>query len=124
MNLSGIAQDVGGEGIEDVGDVITRAIGPSYVALFNSLRFEHLLSYYSQRVLGGQFDLSPRFVNNVPVPDFFTPGAVSADVVLGLRRVAERMRLGPLDRKEVERREELVSKAYGINAARWPLEFV
>lgn len=42
-----------------------------YVALFNSLEFEALLEFFSPQVAGGQFDLSPRYVNEIPVPNFF-----------------------------------------------------
>jgi adenine-specific DNA-methyltransferase len=44
----------------------------AYVALMNSRRFERLLEIFAPHVAGGQFDLSPRYVNAVPVPNFPT----------------------------------------------------
>jgi adenine-specific DNA-methyltransferase len=59
-----------------------------YAALFNSATFGRLLQYYAPHVSGGQFDLSPRYVNDVPLPDF--AGLVS-DPVRGrsIRRLAD-----------------------------------
>lgn len=42
----------------------------AYSALFNSSRFSKILEFYSPHVAGGQFDLSPRYVDNVVVPNF------------------------------------------------------
>ena len=41
----------------------------AYVALFNSLRFIRVLEIFSRHVAGGQFNLSPKYVNHVPIPD-------------------------------------------------------
>ncbi|MEP3124141.1 MULTISPECIES: N-6 DNA methylase [Alphaproteobacteria] len=41
----------------------------AYSALLNSGRFSKILEFYSTHVAGGQFDLSPRYVNNVVVPN-------------------------------------------------------
>lgn len=41
----------------------------AYAALFNSRAFSALLAHYSPHVAGGQFDLSPRYTNSVPIPD-------------------------------------------------------
>ena len=40
-----------------------------YTSLFNSRVFQKILSHFSPHVAGGQFDLSPRYVNAVPIPD-------------------------------------------------------
>ena len=42
---------------------------PAFAALFNSEPFHTVLRLFSSYVGGGQYDLSPRFVNQVPVPD-------------------------------------------------------
>lgn len=42
---------------------------PAFAALFNSEPFHAVLRLFSSYVGGGQYDLSPRFVNKVPVPD-------------------------------------------------------
>jgi adenine-specific DNA-methyltransferase len=66
-------------------DEIVRA----YVALFNSWPFVKLLSFYAPHVAGGQFDLSARHVNPIPLPDL---RALSLDPVKG-RQVRELARL-------------------------------
>jgi hypothetical protein len=59
-----------------------------YAALFNSATFGRLLQYYAPHVSGGQFDLSPRYVNDVPLPDF---AGLLVDPVRGqsIRRLAD-----------------------------------
>jgi adenine-specific DNA-methyltransferase len=59
-----------------------------YTALFNSATFGKLLQYYAPHVSGGQFDLSPRYVNDVPLPDFV---GLVADPTRGqsIRRIAD-----------------------------------
>jgi len=42
---------------------------PAFGALFNSEPFHAVLRLFSSYVGGGQYDLSPRFVKNVPIPD-------------------------------------------------------
>lgn len=41
----------------------------AYSALMNSSRFSKILELFSPHVAGGQFDLSPRYVDNVVVPN-------------------------------------------------------
>ena len=41
----------------------------AYVALLNSRRFAGVLELFSPHVAGGQFNLSPRYVNHVPIPN-------------------------------------------------------
>ncbi|MEZ5999631.1 class I SAM-dependent DNA methyltransferase [Hyphomonas sp.] len=45
------------------------SIVAAYSAIFNSRPFLKLLSLHSPHVAGGQFDLSPRYVNSIPIPD-------------------------------------------------------
>ncbi|MCY3812376.1 MAG: N-6 DNA methylase [Gammaproteobacteria bacterium] len=68
----------------------------AYVAIMNSTPFQRLLRVFSPHVAGGQFDLSPRYVKHVPLPnlpvlmaDERAGGAVStlADLVLGESRM-------------------------------------
>ena len=40
----------------------------AYVALFNSQRFARVLELFSPHVAGGQFNLSPKYVDHVPIP--------------------------------------------------------
>ena len=49
----------------------------AYVAILNSGWFERLLGLWCPRVSGGQFDLSNRFVDKIPMPD------LSGDSVIG-----------------------------------------
>ncbi|HEX4961693.1 MAG TPA: N-6 DNA methylase [Thermoanaerobaculia bacterium] len=101
-------------------DEVTRQVGPCYLAVFNSRCFEILLSYFAPRVLGGQFDLSPRFVNDVPVPDFLSKDAVPPDVVSALREEGEQILKGRgIDRSG--RLDERVAEAYGRTLEQWPL---
>ena len=101
-------------------DEVTRQVGPCYVAVFNSRCFEILLSYFAPRVQGGQFDLSPRFVNQVPVPDLVTEGSVPSDVVSSLRQAGERILAGQgIDRSG--RVDRWVAEAYGLPVEDWPM---
>ena len=40
-----------------------------YAGVFNSRVFGRLLRIFSPHVVGGQFDLSPRYVGDIPIPD-------------------------------------------------------
>lgn len=62
----------------------------AYVALFNSSPFARLLDLYSPHVAGGQFDLSTRYVNPIPLPDL---RAMSVDPIAG-RLVSDLARRG------------------------------
>lgn len=62
----------------------------AYAALLNSEPFQKLLLLFSAYVGGGQADLSPRFVNNVPLPDL---AALAGDYVQG-RNVGRLEKLG------------------------------
>ena len=44
----------------------------AYAAMMNSGRFMQLLELFSPHVAGGQFDLSPRYVNLIPLPNLRT----------------------------------------------------
>src|SRR5205814_2158292 len=101
-------------------DAVTREVGPAYVALFNSRRFSQLLSYYTYRVMGGQFDLSSRFVNNIPIPDLITPGAASVDVVHELRNTGVKMGKGHWPTK-LDELDGFVADAYAVTHSLWPI---
>jgi adenine-specific DNA-methyltransferase len=51
------------------GTTIRPELLPAFAALFNSEPFHTVLRLFSSYVGGGQYDLSPRFVNKVPIPD-------------------------------------------------------
>lgn len=85
----------------------------AYVALFNSSPFAKLLSLYSPHVAGGQFDLSARHVNPIPLPDL---RALSTDPRAG-RRVSELAMLGRsvdvTDPHWRSRTAQIVAEMYG-----------
>ena len=41
----------------------------AYMGIFNSRRFGGVLELFSPHVAGGQFNLSPRYVHNIPIPN-------------------------------------------------------
>ena len=60
----------------------------AYAALMNSQRFGRILELFSPHVAGGQFDLSPRYVDAIPMPDL---GTLASDERAGrlITRLAE-----------------------------------
>jgi hypothetical protein len=71
-------------------------------------------------VQGGQYDLSLRYVNQIPIPDLISEGAVSSDIVSSLRQAGERI----LEGKGIDRSSRLdrcVAEAYGLPLEEWPL---
>lgn len=85
----------------------------AYVAMFNSSPFIKLLSLYAPHVAGGQFDLSARHVNPIPLPDL---RALSIDPRAG-RRVSELSMLGKrvdvTDQAWRSRTAQIVAEMYG-----------
>ena len=66
--LSTDEQDVGQE-LDDASKLTLETILYAYAALMNSASFSSIVEIFSPHVAGGQFDLSPRYVNSIPVPD-------------------------------------------------------
>jgi hypothetical protein len=85
----------------------------AYVAMFNSSPFAKLLSLYAPHVAGGQFDLSARHVNPMPLPDL---RALSIDPRAG-RWVSELATLGRAvnvaDASWRSRTTQIVAEMYG-----------
>lgn len=85
----------------------------AYFTVMNSSPFQNFLSVFSPHVLGGQFDLSPRFVNQVPIPNI--PLLVTEEGIGGI--VSQLVRLGSenqgIDAKWQRRADRLVSRLYG-----------
>ena len=90
-----------------------RDILAAYVAIFNSPFFMKLLEIFSPHVAGGQFDLSWRYVKELPTPDL---RSLSQDINRG-RLCAELANLGHTidlaNRSWCNRNNQLVSKLYG-----------
>jgi adenine-specific DNA-methyltransferase len=61
------------EGQITLGDREVPDITAAYLALLNSREFFAALSDYSPPVAGGQRDMSPRFLQSVPIPDLTQP---------------------------------------------------
>ena len=100
--VQGLCGCQSGIGREDGLDEETAAVGlpeervlSAYAALMNSHPFSRVLSLFSPHVAGGQYDLSPRYVKHVPVPDLV---ATAADDRLG----AIVLRLGELGKRSAE----------------------
>jgi adenine-specific DNA-methyltransferase len=84
----------------------------AYLALLNSALFERLLSTVAPRVQGGQFNLSPRFISRVFLPDLFDDVAVPPAVVGKLAQIGERIRAGKPH--QTHGLDELAARAYGL----------
>ena len=82
----------------------------AYVAVLNSGWFEQLLGLWCPRVLGGQFDLSNRFVDKIPMPDL-SSGDVTGESVDALANLGRAISQG----KEVQLNELNIqaARAYG-----------
>ncbi len=85
----------------------------AYCALLNSQLFGRLLELHSAHVAGGQYDLSPRYVNEIPLPRL-------ADLLIEERLGSVVTRLSelgsdprPLDSRWAAESARLASAAYG-----------
>ena len=88
----------------------------AYAAVLNSKQFESLLKVYSPQVAGGQFNLSPRFVRHVPLPDFSELWS-DEEVCETVWRLAELgSRQGPLDETSLKAIDDLTGRLYGIDS--------
>jgi adenine-specific DNA-methyltransferase len=98
---------------------VTESLALSYLAVLNSEIFSKLLSAVSNNVAGGQWNLSPRFINLVPLPDLFAaevnPNLLTALANVG-RSIHERG-LGALSHLELQKLHEAVTRAYGLSRA-------
>lgn len=55
--------------VDDSVGIAIEEVLQAYAAVLNSRQFVRLLGVYSPQVAGGQFNLSPRFVRHIPLPD-------------------------------------------------------
>jgi len=85
----------------------------AYLAIFNSGVFERLLALFCPRVQGGQFDLSNRFVDKVPLPDLSQTDMVDGDVCASLVEMGRRIHAGRTI-EELDQLENLVARIYRI----------
>jgi SAM-dependent methyltransferase len=114
-NDIGAPFDADDEDDDDTGSsVTTKDLLAAYGAIFNSEPFQRILLLFSAYVGGGQADLSPRFVNEVPIPDL---PAMAGDDANG-HRIARLIALGRIMRPEDHEWRQKVSRAvielYGV----------
>jgi adenine-specific DNA-methyltransferase len=87
----------------------------AYLAVANSQVFERLLAFWCPRVQGGQFNLSPRFVGSVPLPNLADGTHVLGEVVASLAHIGQSIAFAtPYDKSELEL---LALRAYGLPAS-------
>ena len=91
---------------------LSRNAGFAYLALLNSQIFSQLLSATSSHVGGGQWDLSKQYIDQIPLPNFFSPN-FNARLINALSEIGRGIRAGlPVNEKD---REDLVKQAYRID---------
>jgi hypothetical protein len=85
----------------------------AYAALFNTAVFGRLLQYYAPHVSGGQFDLSPRYVDEVPLPNLsdLLADPVRGESITRLGALAEPNHTSSLLARE--EKEAIISSLYG-----------
>jgi adenine-specific DNA-methyltransferase len=83
----------------------------AYLALFNSRMFEMLLKAFCPILLGGQFDLSPQYVNRIPLPYLYDDLQIERHVVLGLAMHGRHIHESGL--REDPTYEALAARAFG-----------
>ena len=88
----------------------------AYVALLNSTVFGRMLACYCPRVQGGQFNLSRRFVKNVPVPDLGTAEAFATGLVDELASFGRQILQDGAEAVRAEL-DKVVTRAYGLPAS-------
>ena len=92
---------------EDDPDVLA-----AYAAILNSTAFERLLRVYSARKAGGQFDLSPRFVSEIPIPNIQALAGSVGQAELAYR-LGQIGRLTTRDQRSTREMNHMVERLYG-----------
>jgi predicted RNA methylase len=87
-------------------------VGLAYLAILNSHLFSELLSATSNHVGGGQWNLSKRFVDNIPIPDLLSDN-VEPDLITELSNIGKNIQ--SCQSINDETREELVKAVYGLS---------
>lgn len=85
----------------------------AYLGIMNSRHFGRVIELFSPHVAGGQFNLSPRYVNTIPMPNL---SDLAIDERLG-RQVSRLIDLGrdprPSDRNWTKATNEITTDLYG-----------
>jgi methylase of polypeptide subunit release factors len=84
----------------------------AYLTIFNSRLFDQILSGHCPRVQGGQFNLSNRFVKEIPIPNLADPH-FSATMLKKLAALGRRIHEGGFEssREEID---QAAYRAYGL----------
>lgn len=91
----------------------SQKVGQAYLAILNSSVFSELLSASSNHVGGGQWNLSKKFVDSIPIPDLFND-QVSPDLISDLASIGQRIYSGlTIDENELTLFVELL---YGVTS--------
>lgn len=125
--------DVGSFALDESGEVIvvqgygwlgrramsfSRGVWCAYLALVNSGVFSTLLSARSNHVGGGQWNLSKRFVDGIPLPDL-SSSDLDVSLLKGLTTIGRAIHTRGLESLSAQERrewEQLVEAAYGLSA--------
>ncbi len=84
----------------------------AYLALLNSGFFELLLSHFCPRMRGGQFDLYPKFADDVFLPDLSRGSQSPSEAVSNLAEMGRQIANGSVP--ESESLDLVVSHVYGV----------
>jgi hypothetical protein len=102
-----------------------RTVWLAYLALLNSDVFSSLLAAHSNHVGGGQWNLSKRFVEKIPLPDLIPPFDRSADLLRDERAALARLGstihdqgIDSLLRDERDKLSHFALAVYSLAAAR------
>jgi adenine-specific DNA-methyltransferase len=90
---------------------LPEAVGLAYLAILNSSLFSKLLSASSNHVGGGQWNLSKKFVDHIPLPDLLSEN-VAPDTLGGLTEMGGKIYAG--EAVNSQEHEELVNAVYGL----------
>ena len=83
----------------------------AYLSILNSRRFSKVLELFSPQVAGGQFNLSPKYVNHVPIFDLALLADDRMDLVYRLVELGDDPR--PSDPEWITMADEITTALYG-----------
>lgn len=106
------------EGVATTFSFSLRELLAAYAVILNSDIVTRVLRLYSQHVAGGQYDLSWRFVRQMPIPNLHSRifDERFSDVVAKLAHIGQKV--GSADSLQRHRTERLVTELYGSEFVR------